>query len=66
MSPASQSKASHIASKVENRMERAFPVLSKDKFVIEIPTFSDSSVNVIFRLTIIKSNSTSIIAASFS
>lgn len=44
-----------MASKVENRMAFAFPVLSIDKLAIVISTLADSSFRLILRLAIITS-----------
>jgi len=48
ISPGWQSKALQIASKVENRTALAFPFFKIDKLAIVIPTFSASSVTLIF------------------
>ncbi len=49
-SPGWQSKALQIASRVESRMALALPFLSMEMFAMVIPTFSVSSVTLIFRL----------------
>jgi hypothetical protein len=55
MSPGWQSKALQIASKVENRIALALPFLSMEMLAIVIPTFSVSSVTLIFLLANITS-----------
>ncbi|SEQ81021.1 hypothetical protein SAMN04488097_3087 [Epilithonimonas lactis] len=53
-----QSKASQIASNVENRTAFAFPVFKMERLDSVRSTFSDSSFNDIFRLAIITSRFT--------
>gem|GEM_PF-3796624 len=47
-----------MAARVLNRIPRTLPVFNNERLVIDIPTFSESSVRDIFRLTIIKSRLT--------
>jgi len=49
ISPGWQSNALQIASKVRNRMAFTLPFFNTEIFAIVIPTFSDSSVTLIFR-----------------
>jgi len=63
MSPGWQSRALQIASKVEKRIALAFSFFSIERFAIVIPTLSESSVTLIFRLASI--TSTLIIIAMF-
>ena len=60
MSPGWQSRASQMASRVEKRIAFAFPVFKIERFAIVIPTFSESSVMLIFRFASITSRFTSI------
>src|SRR5215813_11333346 len=55
MSPGWQSNALQIASRVENRIALAFPFFRMERFAIVMPTFSESSVTLIFRLASITS-----------
>lgn len=50
MSPGWHSSAVQIASSVENRIAFAFPFFSTEMLAIVMPTFSASSVTLIFRL----------------
>lgn len=54
-SPGWQSNALQIASRVESRIARAFPFFRIEIFAIVIPTFSVSSVTLIFRFASITS-----------
>ena len=49
MSDGWHSKASQIASNVENRIALAFPFFKIDRLAMVIPTLFDSSVKLIFR-----------------
>ncbi len=55
ISPGWQSKALQIASKVDSRMARAFPFFNMEILAIVMPTFSASSVTLIFRFANITS-----------
>ena len=55
MSPGWQSKALQIASKVEKRIALAFSFFNMERLAIVIPTLSESSVTLIFRLASITS-----------
>ena len=55
MSPGWQSRTSHIASSVENRIALTFPVFIFDKLTLAIPILSDNSFSEIFRSAIILS-----------
>jgi len=58
ISPGWQSRTSQIASNVEKRMALALPVFRIDRLDMVIPTFSESSVRLIFRLASITSRFT--------
>src|SRR5262249_7294865 len=49
ISPGWHSRALQIASRVENRIALALPFFSTEMFAIVMPTFSASSVTLIFR-----------------
>jgi hypothetical protein len=55
MSPGWQSKALQIASKVEKRIAFALSFFNIERLAIVIPTLSESSVTLIFRLASITS-----------
>ncbi len=55
MSPGWQSKALQIASKVEKRIALALSFFNIERLAIVIPTLSESSVTLIFRLASITS-----------
>ena len=55
ISPGWQSKASQMASNVENLIALAFPVLRMERLAVVIPTFSASSLLFISRLASIMS-----------
>ena len=57
-------RAWHSASRVENRMALALPVLRTDRFCTEIPTLAESSVSFILRLASCTSKLTMIGIAS--
>ena len=63
MSPGWQSRASHMASRVEKRMALTLPVLIFERFTFAMPTRSASSLRDIFRSAITRS-SLSIIGTS--
>src|SRR5678816_4159289 len=58
MSPGWQSSALQIAARVENRIALAFPFFRMERFAIVMPTFSESSVTLIFRRASITSRLT--------
>lgn len=47
ISPGRHFKILHKLSRVSNRIPFTFPVFNKDRFVMDIPTFSESSVSEI-------------------
>ena len=55
-SPGWQSSALQMADRVENRIADTFPVLIFDKFTFETPTFSLSSLRLIFRSAMTRSS----------
>lgn len=56
ISPGWQSRTSHIASKVENRIALIFPVFILDRLTLATPTFSDNYFKDIFLSAITLSN----------
>src|SRR5688572_30171179 len=55
MSPGWQSSALQMASRVDSRIARAFPFFRMEMLAIVMPTFSASSVTLIFRFASITS-----------
>src|SRR6266550_2759851 len=66
MSPGWQSNALQIASRVENRIALAFPFFRMERFAIVMPTLSESSVTLIFRLASITSRLTIMVTSGTS
>jgi len=64
MSPGWQSNALHSPARVENLIALAFPFFRIERFAMVMPTLSESSVTLIFRLARMTSMLTMIIVMS--